>query len=134
MVLVVETYGYVVQFIPYQSVKQGKQVAYSTKWGLGENFVLWLMESLTPTVSFIYLWINISQHFVCLLTLELPTFEQQLRSAKFAYADALLLGTNDCKNKERGQFEQRTSSSNAYSRTTTKSIQLLQQEHVFCQQ
>ena len=43
-VLVAETYGYVVQFRPYQGAKKGKQVASSTKSGLGENAALWLME------------------------------------------------------------------------------------------
>ena len=50
--LVVEAYSYVVQFRPYQVAKKGKQVASSTKWGLGENVLLQLMECLTPTVSF----------------------------------------------------------------------------------
>ena len=40
-----EAYDYVVQFVPYQGVKKGKQVASSTKWGLGENVVLWLMNT-----------------------------------------------------------------------------------------
>ena len=47
-----ETYGYVVQFEPNQGVKKRKQVASSTKWGLGENVVLQLMECLPPTVSY----------------------------------------------------------------------------------
>ena len=51
-VLVAEGYGYVVQLRPYQGTKKGKQIASSTKWGLGENIVLRLMESLTPTFSF----------------------------------------------------------------------------------
>ena len=51
-VLVVEAYSYVVQFRPYQGAKKGKQVASSTRWGLGENVVLRLMEFLTPTVNF----------------------------------------------------------------------------------
>ena len=47
-VVVAEAYGYVVQFRPYQDGKEGKQVASYTKWGLGENVVLGLMEPLTP--------------------------------------------------------------------------------------
>ena len=39
-----EAYGYRVQFEPYQAVQKGKQVASSTKWGLGENDVLWLIN------------------------------------------------------------------------------------------
>ena len=52
LVFVTEAYGYVVQFRPYQSPKKGKQVASSTKWWLGENNVLRLIECLTPTFSF----------------------------------------------------------------------------------
>ena len=37
--------------------KKGKQVVSSTKWGLGYNVVLRLMQCLTPTVSFDLLWI-----------------------------------------------------------------------------
>ena len=51
-VLIADAYGYVVQFRPYQGAKKGKQVASSTKWGLGENVVLMLMECLTATFSF----------------------------------------------------------------------------------
>ena len=45
-------YGYVVQLRPCQGGKKGKQFASSTKWGLGENAVLRLIESLTPTFRF----------------------------------------------------------------------------------
>ena len=45
------TYGYLVYCRPYQGAKKGKQVASCTKWGLGKNVVLRLMECLTPTVS-----------------------------------------------------------------------------------
>ena len=62
-----EAYVYVVQFEPYQSVQKGKQVASTSNWGLGENFVLWLM----------IIWITISHLFVSLPTLELTTFAQQ---------------------------------------------------------
>ena len=73
-VVVAEAYGYVIRCIPYQGAKLGKQVASSTKWGLGDNVVLCLIEYLTPTVSLIFLWVTISSLFVCLPTLELPTF------------------------------------------------------------
>ena len=36
----------------YHGTKKGKQVASSTKWGLGENIILRLMEHLTLTFSF----------------------------------------------------------------------------------
>ena len=51
-ILSAEIYGYVVQFWPYQGAKKEKQVASYTKYGLGENIVLRLMECLTPTFSF----------------------------------------------------------------------------------
>ena len=47
-ILVAEAYGYAVQFRTYQGAKKGKQFAASTKCGLGENFVLRLMECLAP--------------------------------------------------------------------------------------
>ena len=47
-----KAYGYVVQFEPYQGVKKEKQVASSSKGGLGESVVLWLMECLPPTFSY----------------------------------------------------------------------------------
>ena len=52
-----EACGYVAQFQSYQSVKKGKQVASFTKWGLGENIALQLMECLPPTVSY-HLFMN----------------------------------------------------------------------------
>ena len=61
-----------------------------------------LMERLTPSVGFDVLWMTNSPLFVCLLSLESITFEQQVPSNK------LLLGTNSCKEKERGHFKQRT--------------------------
>ena len=45
-VLVVESYGYIVQFRLYQSEKKGKQVAFYTKLRLGENVTLRMMECL----------------------------------------------------------------------------------------
>ena len=67
------------------------KVSSATKWRLGENFVLRLMESLTPSA--------ISHLFVCLPTLELTTFEQYACSTKIGYANALSLGTNSCKER-----------------------------------
>ena len=45
-----EAYCYLDQFESYQGIKKGKKVASSTKWGLGENVVLWLMKCFLPTV------------------------------------------------------------------------------------
>ena len=52
LVLVAEAYDHVVPFRPYRGVKRGKQVASSTKWGLGENVDLGIMEYLISTFSF----------------------------------------------------------------------------------
>ena len=96
------------------------------------------------------LWITISHQFVCLPTLELITFEQQVCSTKIGYTNALSLGRNSRKKKECDHFEQRTSSKKSsatltvvclnywrkvwrkvYSRTIIKLIPLLQPEHGF---
>ena len=61
------------------------QVSASTKWRLGENVVLQLMECLTASVSFETI-LDISHLFICLPTLELTTFEQHVRSTKIGYA------------------------------------------------
>ena len=85
---------------PYQGTKKGKQVASSTNFGLGDNVVLRLMECLTPTVScdlFMDNYFTSFHLFVCLTTLELTTFEQEVCSTKIVYANTLSLGTNSCK-------------------------------------
>ena len=76
-ILAAEAYDYVVQFRPYQGAKKGKHVASTTKWGLGENVILWLMECLTLTFSFDIFMKNFFTSFRLLPTLELTTFEQQ---------------------------------------------------------
>ena len=52
--------------------------------------MLRLIEYLTPTVNF-----------------------TNIRATKVSYANALSLGTNNCKNEDRGYFEQRTLSKKA---------------------
>ena len=86
-----ETYGYVVQLEPHQCVKKGKQAVSSFKWGLGEKDVLRLIECLSLMLGIIYLWITISHLFilVCFTTLELATFEQQVKSTKMGYLGTL---------------------------------------------
>ena len=88
----IKSNSYLVHYRPYQGTKKGKQVASSTKWGLGDNVLLRLMECLTPTVSFDLFMDNyfISfRLFVCLPTLELITFEQEVCSTKIGYANTL---------------------------------------------
>ena len=60
----------------------------------------------------IYLWITISHLFVCLPTLELTIFEQQMFSTKIGYANALPLGDKQLQKKETWLLStvQRTSS------------------------
>ena len=59
-------------------------------------------------------WFNIFidyySTFFCLLTHIGVT---NIRATKIGYANALSMGTSNCKNKERGNFEQRTSSKKA---------------------
>ena len=47
-VLVAEGRAYVGQFRTYEGTKKGKQFESSTKWGLGENVFLRLIECLAP--------------------------------------------------------------------------------------
>ena len=61
-----------------QGVKKEKQVAFSIKWGLGDNVVLQLMECLTPTVVFdlfMDIYFTSLRLFIFLPTLELTTFK-----------------------------------------------------------
>ena len=78
------------------------KVSPSTKWRLGENLVLQLMECvswLTPSVSFEIFMNNCFTSFRLLPTLELTTFEQHVCSTKIGYANALSLGTNSCEKR-----------------------------------
>ena len=107
----IKSNSYLVHYRPYQGTKKGKQVASSTKWGLGDN-VLLLMQCLTPTVSFDLFMDNYFTSFrlfVCLPSLELIIFEQEVCSTKIGYANTLSSGRNSCKkNKKRGHLEQRS--------------------------
>ena len=62
----IQSNSYLVYDRPYQGENKGKQVASSTKCGLGDNVVLRLMECLTRTVNLIYLRITILHLFVFL--------------------------------------------------------------------
>ena len=81
------------------------KVSSSTEWRLGENAVLQTMECLTPPVKF-NKFITISNLFVCLLTLELTTFEQQVCSTMQMHYH----WEETAAKKEPDHFEQRTSS------------------------
>ena len=62
----IKSNSYLVHYRPYQCANKGKQVASSTKWALGDNVVLRLIECLTPTVSFDSVWLTILHLFVFL--------------------------------------------------------------------
>ena len=62
--------------------------------GLGESVILQLWNAYIQLSVIIYLWITISQLFVCLTTLE-----QQVRLTKIDYAHAPSLGTSSRKKK-----------------------------------
>ena len=73
--------SYLAHYRPYEGTKKRNQVAFSTKWGLRGNVVLRIIEYLTPTVSFDLFMDNYftsCRLFVCLPTLELTTFEQDI--------------------------------------------------------
>ena len=98
----IKSNSYLVYYRPYQGTKKGRQIASSTKWGLGDNVVLRLMECLTPTVGFDLFMDNYftSFHlFVCLPTLELTTFEQDVCSTKIVYANNYHWGQTAAKNE-----------------------------------
>ena len=83
-----------------QFSSERKTVPSSTKWELGENVVLRLMECLISTVSFDIFMDDYSNLFVCSLTLELTTFVQQICSTKIGYTNAIPLETNSCKKRK----------------------------------
>ena len=96
----IKSNSYLVHYRPYQGVKSGKQVASCTKWGLGDNVVLRLMECLTPAVSchlFMANYFTSFRLFVSLPTLELTICEQVVCSTKIGYANTPSLGINSCK-------------------------------------
>ena len=91
-----------VYYRPYQVAKKGKQVTSSTKCGLGDNIVLWLMECLALTVSFDLFMDNYCTSFRlfdCLPILELTTCEQVVCSTKIGFTNTLSSGSNSCKKR-----------------------------------
>ena len=69
------------------------------KRNIKPNSLNWLFSSLQTI--FINFWITISHLFICLPTLEVTTFEQQV------YTNVLSKETNSCQKKECSHFEQR---------------------------
>ena len=104
-ILVAEAYGYVFQFRTYQGAKKGKQFASSTKFGLGENIVLRLMECLTPAFG-CDIFMDNNYRALRLLT---HIGVNKICATELDYADAIT-GRNSSQNKKKsGHFEQHTS-------------------------
>ena len=98
----IKSNSYLVHYRPYQCAKKGKEVVSSTKWGLGDNIVLRLMECLTPIISFDLLMDNYFASFrlfVCWPALELTEFEQVVCPSKIGYVNTLSSGINSCKKR-----------------------------------
>ena len=112
-VLVAEAYGYVVQFRPYHGTRKEKQVASSTKWGLGENIILRLMEYLNPTFSFEMVMDNYFTSFCLLTHLGVNNILMTYVLNKNRLHKCTIIGNKQLEKKERGHFEQRTSNRKA---------------------
>ena len=98
----IKSNSYLVHCRPYQGAKKRKLVASSTRWWLGYNIVLRLMECLTPTVTFGLFVDNYAtpfRLFVWLPVLELRTFKQEVCSTKIGYASTLSSVTNSCRKR-----------------------------------
>ena len=74
-------------------------------WRLGESLRR-LMECLTPSVSFDIFMDNYFTSFRLLTHLGANNIRTTRVFKKIGYANALSLGTNSCKKKERGHFKQ----------------------------
>ena len=92
------TYGYLVHDRPYQGAKKGKQVASSTKWGLGENV------ALTATVSFDIFMDNYFTSFRLFTHLGVDNIPATGVLNKIRFRKCT--GDKQLQKKERGPFEQ----------------------------
>ena len=89
----------------------GKQsnVSSSTKWRLGENVVLRLMECLTQTVSFDIFMDNYFTSFRQLTHLQVNNIRAAPVLNKNRLSKCTIIGDKQLQKKERGHFEQLTS-------------------------
>ena len=87
----------------YQGAKKGKQVASSTKWGLGENVVLRLVECLTPTDNYF-------TSFPLLNHLAINNIGATGVPNKDRLCKYTIIGDKQLQKKERSRVEQHTSS------------------------
>ena len=93
----------------------GKQsnVSSSTKWRLGENVVLRLMECLTQTVSFDIFMDNYFTSFRQLTHLRVNNIRATLVLNKNRRSKCTIIGEQQLQKKERDDFEQLTSNKKA---------------------
>ena len=85
----------------------------STKWWLGENIVLQLMECLPPTVSFDIFMDNYFTSFRLLTHLGVNNIRATRVLNKIRLRKCTITGDKQPQKNESGQFEQRTSSKKA---------------------
>ena len=93
----------------------GKQsnVSSSTKWRLGENVVLRLMECLTQTVSFDIFMDNYFTSFRQLTHLRVNNIRATPVLNKNRLSKCAIIGDKQLQKKERDDFEQLTSNKKA---------------------
>ena len=97
----IKSNSHLVHYKTCQGVNKEKQVAFTTKWELGDNVVLRLVECLIPTVSF-HLFTDNYFTSLRLTSFYLLTHIQvnniRVRGTKIGYANTLSSGRNSCKN------------------------------------
>ena len=86
------------------------KVCPSTKWRLGENIVLQLMECLAPSVSFEIFMDNYFTSFRLLTNLGVNNIQATRVLNKNRLHKFTIIGGKQLQNKESANFEQRTSS------------------------
>ena len=82
------------------------KVSSSTKWRLGENVVLWLMECLTPTASFNIFMDNYFTSFRLLTNLCVNNIRAIPVLNKNRLRKCTIIGDKQLQKKERDHFEQ----------------------------
>ena len=89
--------------------KKGKQVASTTKWGLGEHIVLRLVECLSPTASFDIFMDNYFTSFHLVTHLGVNNIQPDVLN-KNSLNKWTIIGDKELqkKKKELGHFEQRS--------------------------
>ena len=89
------------------------KVSSSTKWRIGENLVLRLMECLTRSVSFYIFMDNYFTSFRLLTHLGVNNTQATRVLNKNMLRKCTIIGDKQLQKKERDHFEKRTSSKKA---------------------